>query len=73
VRRRVEPEAGDRLDVSLDTQSHGASDTRLLLSFGLWIQSLFFVLWVLLLVAPAWLAFLKLYEERELEIRFGAP
>jgi len=44
-----------------------------LLSFGVWIQSLFFVLWVLVLVAPAWLVFLKLYEERELEIRFGAP
>jgi protein-S-isoprenylcysteine O-methyltransferase Ste14 len=42
-----------------------------LLSFGLWIRSSLFVLWVLCLATPAWLAFLKIYEERELEIRFG--
>jgi protein-S-isoprenylcysteine O-methyltransferase Ste14 len=44
-----------------------------LLSFGVWIRSTLFVVWVLLLVAPAWLYFLKVYEERELEIRFGEP
>jgi protein-S-isoprenylcysteine O-methyltransferase Ste14 len=44
-----------------------------LLSFGVWIGSTLFLLWVLLLVAPAWVAFLKAYEERELEIRFGEP
>jgi protein-S-isoprenylcysteine O-methyltransferase Ste14 len=31
-----------------------------------------FVLWVLILFAPALLVFVKVYEERELEIRFGA-
>jgi protein-S-isoprenylcysteine O-methyltransferase Ste14 len=43
----------------------------LLLSLGIWYQSILFVLWVLLLFAPALLFFVKVYEERELEIRFG--
>ena len=43
-----------------------------LLSVGIWYQSLLFVLWALILFAPALLFFVKAYEERELEIRFGA-
>lgn len=43
-----------------------------LLSLGIWFQSALFVLWVLLLVTPALLGFVRIYEERELEIRFGA-
>jgi protein-S-isoprenylcysteine O-methyltransferase Ste14 len=43
-----------------------------LLSLGIWFQSVLFVLWALLLFAPALLFFVKVYEERELEIRFGA-
>src|SRR4030042_1033151 len=43
-----------------------------LLAIGIWFQSAFFVLWVLILVTPAWLVYLKVFEERELEIRFGA-
>jgi protein-S-isoprenylcysteine O-methyltransferase Ste14 len=42
-----------------------------LLSLGIWFQSVLFVLWVLILFAPALLVFVKVYEERELEIRFG--
>ena len=42
-----------------------------LLAVGMWFQSALFVLWVLGLVTPAWLAFVRVYEERELEIRFG--
>jgi protein-S-isoprenylcysteine O-methyltransferase Ste14 len=42
------------------------------LSLGIWFQSLPFVLWVLILFTPAILFFVKVYEERELEIRFGA-
>ena len=42
------------------------------LSFGVWFQSTLFVLWVLILFAPALLTYVKVYEERELEIRFGA-
>jgi protein-S-isoprenylcysteine O-methyltransferase Ste14 len=42
------------------------------LSFGVWFQSALFVLWVLILFAPALLTYVKVYEERELEIRFGA-
>ena len=44
-----------------------------LLSLGFYLQSLYFVLWVVLLVTPALIYVLKSYEERELEIRFGAP
>jgi protein-S-isoprenylcysteine O-methyltransferase Ste14 len=40
-------------------------------SFGLWKQSALFVAWVLLWVVPAFVFFLKVYEERELEIRLG--
>jgi protein-S-isoprenylcysteine O-methyltransferase Ste14 len=42
-----------------------------LLSAGIYFQSLYFILWVILLAAPSWIYFLKVYEERELEIRFG--
>jgi protein-S-isoprenylcysteine O-methyltransferase Ste14 len=45
----------------------------LLLSLGIWFQSVLFVLWALIVFAPALLFFVKVYEERELEIRFGAP
>jgi protein-S-isoprenylcysteine O-methyltransferase Ste14 len=41
-------------------------------SLGIWFQSALFVLWVLILFAPALLFFVKMYEERELELRFGA-
>jgi protein-S-isoprenylcysteine O-methyltransferase Ste14 len=44
----------------------------LLLSLGLWFQSALFVLWALILFTPALLFFVKVYEERELEFRFGA-
>jgi protein-S-isoprenylcysteine O-methyltransferase Ste14 len=43
-----------------------------LLSLGIWFQSGLFVLWMLILFAPALLFFVRVYEERELEIRFGA-
>jgi protein-S-isoprenylcysteine O-methyltransferase Ste14 len=39
---------------------------------GIWFQSALFVLFVLILFAPALLTIVKVYEERELEIRFGA-
>jgi protein-S-isoprenylcysteine O-methyltransferase Ste14 len=42
-------------------------------SLGLWKQSALFVLWVLLWLTPAFIFFLKVYEERELEIRLGKP
>jgi protein-S-isoprenylcysteine O-methyltransferase Ste14 len=44
----------------------------LLLSLGVWFRSALFVLWVLILFAPSLLYFVKVYEERELEFRFGA-
>lgn len=43
-----------------------------LTSLGLWLQSTLFLVWMMVLVTPAWLFFLKVFEERELEIRFGA-
>jgi protein-S-isoprenylcysteine O-methyltransferase Ste14 len=42
-----------------------------LAAVGLWIQSALFVAWVALLVTPAWLLFVRIFEERELELRFG--
>ncbi len=42
-----------------------------LVTIGLWLQSTLFVVWVLVLVAPVEIMYLKVYEERELEIRFG--
>lgn len=44
----------------------------LLLALGIWYQSALFVLWALFVVTPALLFFVKVFEERELEIRFGA-
>lgn len=49
----------------------GLAFVAFLIAFGLWIQSLLFVAWAVLLVAPAWLLFVKIFEERELELRFG--
>jgi protein-S-isoprenylcysteine O-methyltransferase Ste14 len=43
------------------------------LSLGIWFRSALFVLWVLILFAPAVLFFIRVFEERELAIRFGAP
>jgi protein-S-isoprenylcysteine O-methyltransferase Ste14 len=42
-----------------------------LIGLGLWLQSALFLIWVLIVVSPAFLLYLKVYEERELEIRFG--
>jgi protein-S-isoprenylcysteine O-methyltransferase Ste14 len=41
------------------------------LSLGIWFQSALFLLWVLIVLSPAFVFFAKVYEERELEIRFG--
>lgn len=43
------------------------------LSLGIWFQSALFLLWVVVLFAPALLFVVKIYEERELELRFGEP
>lgn len=43
-----------------------------LVSLGIWFQSALFVLWALIGFTPALLFFVKVYEERELAIRFGA-
>ena len=45
----------------------------LLVSVGLLYRSLWFVLWVIVIVSPGWIFFVRIYEERELEIRFGVP
>ncbi len=42
-----------------------------LIGLGLWLHSGLFLIWVLAVVSPALLVFLTIYEERELEIRFG--
>jgi protein-S-isoprenylcysteine O-methyltransferase Ste14 len=48
------------------------STLALLFSLALWYRSLWFVAWVAVSVSPGWIFFAKVYEERELEIRFGA-
>jgi len=42
------------------------------LCLGVWHQSVWFVLLLAVSVTPWWIYFVKIYEERELEIRFGA-
>lgn len=42
-----------------------------LVGLGLWLQSALFLVWLLVVVSPAFFIFLRVYEERELEIRFG--
>lgn len=43
-----------------------------LVAIGLWLRSALFVAWVLFVASPMLLFFVKVYEERELELRFGA-
>jgi len=43
------------------------------LALGVWLGSALFVLWVVVPFAPALLFFVKVFEERELELRLGAP
>jgi protein-S-isoprenylcysteine O-methyltransferase Ste14 len=47
------------------------SSLAFLVGLGLWLGSGLFLIWLLAVVSPAVLVFLKVYEERELEIRFG--
>lgn len=42
-----------------------------LIGLGLWLKSTLFILWLLIVVSPALFIFLRVYEERELELRFG--
>jgi hypothetical protein len=37
---------------------------------AVWLQSLHALLWTMLWLAPAFILFVRFYEERELEIRF---
>ena len=43
------------------------------IALGLLAGSSFFTLWSLFVVIPAHITFLKYFEERELEVRFGQP
>jgi protein-S-isoprenylcysteine O-methyltransferase Ste14 len=43
----------------------------LLVSLGFWFRSLLFIIWVVIMFAPALLFFVRVFEERELEFRFG--
>lgn len=42
-----------------------------LVGLGLWFQSTLFLVWVIIVLCPVIFLLLKVYEERELEIRFG--
>jgi protein-S-isoprenylcysteine O-methyltransferase Ste14 len=43
----------------------------LLVAYSVWLASAACLAWILAVVSPAWVAFVRIYEERELEIRFG--
>jgi protein-S-isoprenylcysteine O-methyltransferase Ste14 len=47
------------------------STLAFLTAWGLWLRSTLAILWVVFLVSPMLLMLVKVYEERELEIRFG--
>jgi protein-S-isoprenylcysteine O-methyltransferase Ste14 len=47
------------------------SALALLVGLGLWLQSWLFLAWIMLVLSPAILIYLRVFEERELEIRFG--
>lgn len=42
-----------------------------LVGLGLWLQSGLFIVWVLVVVSPVVMVYLRFFEERELELRFG--
>ena len=44
-----------------------------LVAVGLWLRSAWFIGWVVGLATPAWVFYLRVFEERELELRFGPP
>lgn len=50
----------------------GLCTFALLLAIGLRYQSLWFLLLLAFCITPGWIFFVKRYEERELEIRFGS-
>jgi protein-S-isoprenylcysteine O-methyltransferase Ste14 len=41
------------------------------LHWALWLKSLHALLWTTVWLTLEWILFVRLYEERELEIRFG--
>jgi protein-S-isoprenylcysteine O-methyltransferase Ste14 len=43
-----------------------------LVGMGLWMRSWLFLVWLLVIVSPASSLYLRLFEERELESRFGS-
>ncbi|HVN58298.1 MAG TPA: isoprenylcysteine carboxylmethyltransferase family protein [Bacteroidales bacterium] len=43
-----------------------------LVSLGIWFQSVLFVVWALIIFSPALLFFVRVFEEKELEYRFGS-
>ena len=45
----------------------------MIMSFALLRGSIFFILWSLIVIIPTHMCFLKFFEERELELRFGQP
>lgn len=43
-----------------------------LVGLGLWLESGLFIIWVLVVVSPVLMVYLRIFEEKELELRFGA-
>jgi protein-S-isoprenylcysteine O-methyltransferase Ste14 len=44
----------------------------LLLTMGLWYRPVWLLLWAAVSVSPGWVFFVRVYEQRELEIRFAS-
>jgi protein-S-isoprenylcysteine O-methyltransferase Ste14 len=44
-----------------------------LIAGATWLQSMQAILWTILWLSPAWILYVRIYEERELEVRFGEP
>ncbi|HUM05723.1 MAG TPA: methyltransferase [Terriglobales bacterium] len=49
----------------------GLSSLLFCIVAAVWLQSLHAILWTVLWLSPAWILYVRIYEERELEVRFG--
>ena len=71
VRRQALQPTGHRLDVRLTRNPMGLCSVCWFASMGLERGSVWFLVWLATSVSPGWIFFAKVYEERELELRFG--
>lgn len=70
---RLTAAAGSRQAVCPQPESDGADDAAVLPGRALWLQSLHALVWVVAWLSPVWILYVRLYEERDLEVQFGTP